>query len=357
MEFLPPSEYPFGASWGYQVTGYYAPTFRYGRPEDFLFLINSLKDAGIGVLVDWVPGHFPTDEFSLSRFDGTCLYEHEDPRQGQHAEWGTLCYNYGRPEVKSFLIGSAIAWLERYGIDGFRVDAVASMLYLDYGRNEDEWIPNKYGGNHNLEAIDFIKDFNRAIHEEFSHAISIAEESTAFPKITQPPYLDGLGFDFKWNMGWMNDVLRYFSASNDTRSANHHKLTFGAVYQFSENFVQSFSHDEVVHGKGSLVNKMNCPEEADRIANLRTLLALQWMWPGKKSLFMGCEFAQLREWDFDSSLDWELLEKPLHKGISRLVKDLNSMYLTHPTWAESVIFQKNSNGLIAMTQKVRRSPL
>ena len=197
VEFLPPSEYPFGASWGYQVTGYYALPFDMVDLKIFFFLINSLKDAGIGVLVDWVPGHFPTDEFSLSRFDGTCLYEHEDPRQGQHAEWGTLCTNYGRPEVKSFLIGSAIAWLERYGIDGFRVDAVASMLYLDYGRNEDEWIPNKYGGNHNLEAIDFIKDFNRAIHEEFSHAISIAEESTAFPKITQPPYLDGLGFDFK----------------------------------------------------------------------------------------------------------------------------------------------------------------
>ncbi len=257
MEFLPVSEYPYGASWGYQVSGYYAPTHRHGTPEEFSQLISSIQDAGIGVIIDWVPAHFPSDEFALSRFDGTCLFEHEDPRQGQHAEWGTLCYNYGRAEVRSFLIGSAIAWLDRFGIDGFRVDAVASMLYLDYGREDGQWIPNKDGGNHNLEAIDFLRQFNQAIHEEYPQVISIAEESTAFPQITQPPAVGGLGFDFKWNMGWMHDVIDYFSTSPHSRSSSHDHLTFGAMYQFTENFVQAFSHDEVVHGKGSLVNKMN----------------------------------------------------------------------------------------------------
>ena len=335
VEFLPPSEYPYGASWGYQVTGYYAPTYRYGTPEEFAVLIQRLKENKIKVLIDWVPAHFPADDFSLSRFDGTCLFEHEDPRQGRHAEWGTLCYNYGQAEVRSFLIGSAISWIERFGIDGFRVDAVASMLYLDYGRNDDEWVPNCHGGNHNLEAIEFLKQFNQAIHEEFPNVVSIAEESTAFPKITQPPHRGGLGFDFKWNMGWMHDVLGYFSTAPENRSLSHNQLTFGAMYQFSENFVQAFSHDEVVHGKGSLVNKMNLGDEEDRLANLRSMIALQWTWPGKKTLFMGCEFGQWKEWDFEASLDWELLQCTSHRGLRNLVADLNNMYLTHPTWAES----------------------
>ncbi len=335
VEFLPPSEYPYGASWGYQVTGYYASTYRYGTPEEFAVLIQRLKEKKIKVLIDWVPAHFPADDFSLSRFDGTCLFEHEDPRQGRHAEWGTLCYNYGRAEVRSFLIGSAISWIERFGVDGFRVDAVASMLYLDYGRKDGEWVPNCQGGNHNLEAIEFLKQFNQAIHEEFPDVVSIAEESTAFPKITQPPHLGGLGFDFKWNMGWMHDVLGYFSTAPEKRSHSHDQLTFGAMYQFSENFVQAFSHDEVVHGKGSLANKMNLGEEEHRLANLRSMIALQWTWPGKKTLFMGCEFGQWKEWDFEASLDWELLGFSSHLGLSKLVADLNNMYLNHPTWAES----------------------
>lgn len=334
VEFLPLSEYPYGASWGYQVTGYYAPTHRHGTPEEFYELISTIQDAGIGVIIDWVPAHFPSDDFALSRFDGTCLFEHEDPRQGQHAEWGTLCYNYGRAEVRSFLIGSAIAWLDRFGIDGFRVDAVASMLYLDYGREDGQWISNKDGGNHNLEAIDFLRQFNQAIHEEYQQVISIAEESTAFPKITQPPAVGGLGFDFKWNMGWMHDVIDYFSTSPNERSSLHDHLTFGAMYQFTENFVQAFSHDEVVHGKGSLVNKMNIGNKYDRIANLRALLTLQWTWPGKKTLFMGSEFAQWKEWNFEACLDWALLDFSQHDGVRKLVADLNRLYLDHPTWAK-----------------------
>lgn len=335
VEFLPPSEYPYGASWGYQVTGYYAPTNRYGTPDEFALLVDSIKEVGVGVIIDWVPAHFPADDFSLSRFDGTCLFEHEDPRQGKHAEWGTLCYNYGRAEVRSFLIGSAVYWLDRFGIDGYRVDAVASMLYLDYGRRHGEWIPNEKGGNHNLEAIEFLQQFNHAIHQEFPNVISIAEESTAFPMITQPPEIGGLGFDFKWNMGWMHDILNYFSAPPYERSQLHENLTFGAIYQFSENFIQAFSHDEVVHGKGSLANKMNQASESDRLANLRSLISLQWTWPGKNTLFMGSEFGQWKEWNFETSLDWGLLNFRQHAGIRKLVADLNRLYLDHPTWAYS----------------------
>ena len=335
VEFLPPSEYPYGASWGYQVTGFYAPTHRYGTPEDFKALVDACKKSGIGVIVDWVPAHFPSDEFALACFDGTCLFEHEDPRLGRHAEWGTLIFNYGRPEVRSFLIGSALAWLDRFGVSGFRVDAVASMLYLDYGRKDGEWIPNREGGKENLEAIEFIRQFNQTIHEEYPEVISIAEESTAFPQITHPPHSGGLGFDFKWNMGWMHDVLGYFGTPQDKRPDCHQSLTFGATYQFSENFVQAFSHDEVVHGKGSLVNKMNLPDPAERLANLRALLSLQWTWPGKKTLFMGCEFGQWKEWDFDSAIDWALLELPLHSGLLKLVGDLNRNYLEHPSWAKT----------------------
>tara|TARA_B100001057_G_scaffold88582_1_gene84708 strand:+ start:2682 stop:4964 length:2283 start_codon:yes stop_codon:yes gene_type:complete len=334
VEFLPPSEYPYGASWGYQVTGFYAPTHRYGSPDDFKSLVDACKEAGIGVVLDWVPAHFPSDEFALAKFDGTCLFEHEDPRQGVHAEWDTLIFNYGRPETRSFLIGSAVSWLDRFGVSGFRVDAVASMLYLDYGRKEGEWIPNREGGNHNLEAIEFVRQFNQSIHEEYPGVISIAEESTAFPQITQPPDVGGLGFDFKWNMGWMHDVLGYFGTPPQERSNQHDKLTFGATYQFSENFVQAFSHDEVVHGKGSLANKMNLSEQTERLANLRALLAFQWTWPGKKTLFMGCEFGQWKEWDFDSALDWSLLELSLHEGLAKLVRDLNQNYLGHSGWAK-----------------------
>lgn len=333
VEFMPLSEFPFGASWGYQVSGYYAPTHRFGSPEDFSILVESLQQSGIGVIMDWVPAHFPADEFALSRFDGTCLFEHEDPKMGKHAEWGTLCFNYGRAEVRSFLIGSAVAWLNRFGIDGFRVDAVASMLYLDYARKDGEWCSNKYGGNENLEAIEFLKQFNHSIHEEFPNVLSIAEESTSFPQITNPPYTGGLGFDFKWNMGWMHDVLDYFATDPIYRRYEHNKLTFGAIYQFTENFVQAFSHDEVVHGKGSLVNKMSLPYEEDRIANLRALFALQWLWPGKKTLFMGCEFGQWTEWDFEGEIDWALLDFPNHQGLKQLISDLNCLYREHPTWA------------------------
>ena len=335
VEFLPVSEYPFGASWGYQVTGFYAPTHRFGTPDEFKVLVDACKKAGIGVILDWVPAHFPSDEFALSRFDGTCLYEHEDPRQGKHAEWDTLIFNYGRAEVRSFLIGSAICWLDRFGVSGFRVDAVASMLYLDYGREDGEWIPNRYGGKENLEAIAFLRQFNQAIHQEYPNVITIAEESTAFPQITQPPHVGGLGFDFKWNMGWMHDVLDFFKTAPAERSGVYNHLTFGATYQFTENFVQAFSHDEVVHGKGSLANKMGLGEEADRLANLRSLLALQWTWPGKKTLFMGCEFGQWKEWDCDNQLDWSLLEFPIHAGLQKLVADLNHLYLTHSTWSDS----------------------
>ena len=334
VEFLPLSEYPYGKSWGYQVTGFYAPTHRYGTPDEFKVLVESCEKAGISVILDWVPAHFPSDDFALACFDGTCLFEHEDPRQGRHAEWDTLIFNYGRPEVRSFLIGSAICWLERFGVSGFRVDAVASMLYLDYGRKDGEWIPNRHGGKENLEAVEFIRQFNEAIHQEFPECISIAEESTAFPQITQPPHVGGLGFDFKWNMGWMHDILSYFRASPASRSNVHNNLTFGATYQFSENFVQAFSHDEVVHGKGSLVNKMGLGQEEDRIANLRSLFALQWTWPGKKTLFMGCEFGQWKEWNFDGPLDWALLDFPLHSGLKKLVADLNHLYLSHPSWSD-----------------------
>ena len=301
VEFLPPSEYPYGASWGYQVTGFYAPTHRYGSPEDFKVLVDACKDSGIGVLLDWVPAHFPADEFALANFDGTCLFEHEDPRLGRHAEWDTLIFNYGRPEVRSFLIGSALCWLDRFGVSGFRVDAVASMLYLDYGRKDGEWIPNREGGNHNLEAIDFIRQFNQAVHEEYPGAITIAEESTAFPMISQPPDAGGLGFDFAEH-GMMHDVWA-ISGRPQTNGQASMTNDLRATYQFSENFVQAFSHDEVVHGKGSLANKMNLPEPSERLAN--RALALQWTCQKKHSSWGAS--SQWKEWDFDSALDWELL--------------------------------------------------
>ena len=333
IEFLPPAQHPYGGSWGYQVTGFYAPVSRLGSPEEFSGLVAACHAAGIGVILDWVPGHFPTDDFGLARFDGSCLFEHEDPRKGFHADWGTLVFNYGRPEVRSFLLGSAFSWIERYGVDGFRVDAVASMLYLDYSRDKGEWLPNEKGGRENLEAIDFIRQFHEILRNEYPGVVSIAEESTAFPGISEPTSQGGLGFDFKWNMGWMHDVLAYLGASQKERPAFHDKLTFGSTYQFSEKFVQVFSHDEVVHGKGSLANKMKAPSRTEQISQLRALYAFLWTWPGKKTLFMGGEFAQWKEWDCDAELDWSLRDFPLHEGVRNLVRELNSLYREHPSWA------------------------
>ncbi|NBX01720.1 1,4-alpha-glucan branching protein GlgB [bacterium] len=334
VELMPPAEHPFDGSWGYQVTGFYAPTHRFGSPWDFMTLVDTLHRAGIGVIIDWVPAHFPKDAFALAQFDGTHLYEHADSRLGEHQDWGTLIFNYGRHEVRGFLVGSALSWLERFHIDGLRVDAVASMLYLDYSRKDGEWIPNRYGGRENLDAIEFLRQMNALVHVYHAGAITIAEESTSYPGVTKPINEGGLGFDYKWNMGWMHDTLGYFKENPLFRKYHHHQLTFGMLYQWSEAFVQSFSHDEVVHGKGSLMNKMAGDGFSEKAANLRCLLALQWAWPGKKSLFMGCEFGQFAEWNFAQSLDWHLLQYPIHSGLQKLVTDLNALLRRDPTIAE-----------------------
>jgi len=326
IEFMPVAEHAFYPSWGYQVTGFYAPTSRFGSPDDFQYFINALHEAGIGVIVDWVPAHFPRDEWALARFDGTALYEHEDPRKGAHQDWGTLIFNFGRHEVSNFLIANALFWCDRFHIDGLRVDAVASMLYLDYSRKEGEWIPNAYGGRENLEAIEFLKRFNHLTHVEFPGVATIAEESTAWPLVTRPPYLGGLGFSLKWNMGWMHDTLGYFQRDPIHRKYHQNDLTFAMLYHHHENFVLPLSHDEVVHGKGSLLKRMP-GDDWQKFANLRTLLAYQWLFPGKPLLFMGCEFGQSGEWNHDSGLDWWLLEAgPYHRGVQRLVADLNKLY-------------------------------
>jgi 1,4-alpha-glucan branching enzyme len=335
VELMPPSEHPFDGSWGYQVTGFYAPTHRFGSPLDFMTMVDTLHRAGIGVIVDWVPAHFPRDFFALARFDGTHLYEHADPRLGEHQDWGTLIFNYGRHEVRGFLVGSALSWLERFHVDGLRVDAVASMLYLDYSRKDGEWIPNRHGGRENIEAIEFLRQVNALVHLYHPGAAMIAEESTSFPGVTKEVAAGGLGFDLKWNMGWMHDCLGYFRQDPLFRKFHHDKLTFGMLYQWSEAFVQSFSHDEVVHGKGSLIGKMSGGDDATKAANLRCLLALQWTWPGKKTLFMGCEFGQFAEWKYDASLDWHLLAYPLHAGVQRLVADLNRLYVGEAALAEN----------------------
>ena len=335
VELMPPSEHPFDGSWGYQVTGFYAPTHRFGSPLDFMTMVDTLHRAGIGVIVDWVPAHFPRDFFALARFDGTHLYEHADPRLGEHQDWGTLIFNYGRHEVRGFLVGSALSWLERFHVDGLRVDAVASMLYLDYSRKDGEWIPNRHGGRENIEAIEFLRQVNALVHLYHPGVAMIAEESTSFPGVTKEVAAGGLGFDLKWNMGWMHDCLGYFRQDPLFRKFHHDKLTFGMLYQWSEAFVQSFSHDEVVHGKGSLIGKMNGGDDATKAANLRCLLALQWTWPGKKTLFMGCEFGQFAEWKYDASLDWHLLAYPLHAGVQRLVADLNRLYVGDAALAEN----------------------
>jgi 1,4-alpha-glucan branching enzyme len=330
VEFMPVAEHAFYPSWGYQVTGFYAPTSRYGTPDDFQFLVNALHEAGVGVIIDWVPAHFPRDDWALANFDGTALYEHADPRKGAHQDWGTLIFNFGRHEVSNFLTANALFWCDRFHVDGLRVDAVASMLYLDYSRKEGEWLPNQYGGRENLEAIDFLRKFNHITHTEFPGVMTIAEESTAWPLVTRPPYLGGLGFSFKWNMGWMHDTLKYFSHDPVHRKFHQNDLTFAMLYHHHENFILPLSHDEVVHGKGSLISRMP-GDDWQRFANLRTLLGYQWLFPGKMLLFMGGEFGQTNEWNANGELDWWLLSAgPYHLGLQRFMQDLNKLYLAQP---------------------------
>jgi 1,4-alpha-glucan branching enzyme len=329
VELLPVMAHPFSGSWGYQVTGYYAPTPHHGSPDEMRQFVQRLHENGLGVILDWVPGHFPRDDFALARFDGTALYEHADPRRGAHPDWGTLVFNFGRHEVRNFLIANALFWLREYHVDGIRVDAVASMLYLDYSRREGEWVPNEFGGREDLDAVSFLKELNEVIYGQEPGIVSAAEESTAWPGVSRPTYLGGLGFGFKWNMGWMHDTLGYFEQDPIYRRYHHHELTFSLMYAFSENFILPLSHDEVVHGKGSLYTKM-AGDHWQKLANLRALYAYMWAHPGKKLLFMGQEFAQQDEWSYEHSLDWHLLESPDHAGIQALVRDLNRAYKSEP---------------------------
>lgn len=333
IEFLPVMEHPFFASWGYQTTGYYSPTCRFGPPQDFMFLVDTLHRNGIGVILDWVPSHFPTDEHGLGFFDGTHLYEHADPRKGFHPDWKSFIFNYGRNEVRSFLLSNALFWLDRYHVDGLRVDAVASMLYLDYSRKDGEWLPNQYGGKENLEALSFLRQFNQEVFGAYPDVQTIAEESTAWPMVSRPTYIGGLGFGMKWDMGWMHDTLRYMSKDPIYRKFQHNDLTFRMLYSFNENFVLPLSHDEVVHGKSSLLYKMP-GDEWQKFANLRLLFGNMFGQPGKKLIFMGGEFGQSREWNHDDSLDWQLLQFPLHQGVRRWVADLNRVYRSEPSLFE-----------------------
>jgi 1,4-alpha-glucan branching enzyme len=333
VELMPVMEHPFYGSWGYQVTGYFAPTSRYGTPQDFMYLVDHLHQRGIGVILDWVPSHFPSDEHGLAYFDGTHLLEHADPRQGFHPEWNSAIFNYGRAEVRNFLGSSGMFWLNQYHADGLRVDAVASMLYLDYARQHGEWIPNQYGGRENLDAVSFLRALNESVYREQPHTQTTAEESTAWPMVSRPTYLGGLGFGFKWNMGWMHDTLKYFQTDPIHRKYHHDSLTFSIWYAFTENFVLPLSHDEVVHGKGSLIGKMS-GDEWQQFANLRALYGYMWAHPGKKLLFMGCEFGQRREWQHDESLEWHVLQYPLHSGVRNWVRDLNHFYRNQPALYE-----------------------
>lgn len=334
VELLPVAEHPFDGSWGYQPVGFFSPTSRYGTPDDFMFLVDTLHQRGVGMILDWVPAHFPTDAHGLGYFDGTHLYEHADPRQGFHPDWNTFVFNYGRNEVRGFLIGNALFWFEKYHVDALRVDAVASMLYLDYSRKDGEWIPNRYGGRENLEAIDFLRQLNEQVHAAYPGATVIAEESTAWPAVSRPVYLGGLGFGFKWNMGWMHDMLSYMSEDPIHRSHHHRRITFSMLYAFSENFVLPFSHDEVVHGKCSMLGRMP-GDEWQKFANLRLLYGFQFTHPGKKLMFMGCEFGQWNEWNHDASLDWHLLNGEPHARLRRWVRDLNTLYRGEPALYEA----------------------
>jgi 1,4-alpha-glucan branching enzyme len=361
VELLPISEHPLDASWGYQTVGYYAPTSRYGTPDDFRAFVDVLHQAGVGVLLDWVPAHFPRDAHGLASFDGTALYEHADPRQGEHPDWGTKIFNYGRNEVRSFLISNAVYWVEQFHVDGLRVDAVASMLYLDYSRGPGQWIPNQYGGRENLDAISFLQRMNEVVHTECPGVLTVAEESTAWPQVSRPPYMGGLGFSLKWNMGWMHDTLDYVSKEPIHRRWHHNDLTFSLLYAFHENFVLPFSHDEVVHGKGSLLNKV--PGDAwQKFATLRLLFAYMYGHPGKKLLFMGLDFGQGDEWTETRSIDWHLLQYPFQSGLQRCVADLHQVYRSHPAlyqvdfdwngfqWLES---HDNENSVFAFLRRGR----
>ncbi len=334
IELLPIAEHPFDGSWGYQVTGYYAPTSRFGNPDEFRHFVDRCHQEGVGVILDWVPGHFPKDSFGLAQFDGTQLYEHADPRQGEHRDWGTLIFNFGRAEVRNFLIANGLFWLDKYHIDGLRVDAVASMLYLDYSRKPGEWVPNIHGGRENLEAIELMKHFNSVCYERFPGIMTIAEESTSWPGVSRPTYLGGLGFGFKWNMGWMHDFLEYMSREPIHRRYHQGEATFSLVYAFQEHFVLVLSHDEVVHGKGSLLNKMP-GDPWQKFANLRMFFAWMFAHPGKKLLFMGCDIGHWKEWNHNQSLDWHLLQYPLHEGLKRLVQHLNFLYKSEPAFSEN----------------------
>ena len=330
IEFLPVMEHPFDGSWGYETLGYFAPTSRFGTPEDFMHLVDYLHQRGIGVVLDWVPAHFPKDEAGLGYFDGSHLYEHEDPRQGEHPDWNTFVFNYGRNEVQNFLISNALFWMDKYHVDGLRVDAVASMLYLDYGRREGQWIPNRFGGKENLDAIHFLRTLNEHVYGSYPDAMMIAEESTSWPQVSRPIYLGGLGFGLKWNMGWMHDVLNYISQDPVFRTYHQNEITFSLVYGFAENFVLPFSHDEVVYGKSSMIRKMP-GDDWQMFANLRLLYGFMFGHPGKKLLFMGDEFGQWSEWNHDASLQWNLLEHPSHAGLARWVRDLNTLYRGQPS--------------------------
>ena len=345
VEFLPVTEHPYSPSWGYQVTSYFAPTSRFGTPDEFRFLIDHLHKLGIGVLLDWVPAHFPKDEWALARFDGTALYEHEDPRLGEHPVWGTLIFNFGRNEVRNFLVASALYWLEEFHIDGLRVDAVASMLYLDYSRKEGEWLPNEFGGRENLAAVRLLQEATATAYKQFPGIMMIAEESTAWGGVTKPTSENGLGFGFKWNMGWMHDTLQYLSHEPVHRVYHHNEITFSILYAWSENFLLPLSHDEVVHGKGALVNKFP-GDRWQKLATLRALYGFMWAHPGKKLLFMGCEFAQNDEWSSEKSLDWHLTQYAEHSGVQNLISDLNNYYKELPALWEKDVFSEGFQWLV-----------